>query len=385
MKILHTSDWHLGKMLYGRTMMQDQQHFIYHELLPLLDQIKPDILLIAGDIFDRQIAPPEAIRLFDAVTEEVCLKRKIPIAAITGNHDGADRVSVGLSMLRERGLSIANRLEHFLEPIKLEDEFGDIAIYSLPFFEPSEVRILLGDDTIRGYEEAYRAILQTIKQNMDAKARNLLMAHCFVAGAQISSSESPFAIGGSGEIPVTLFEGFDYVALGHLHGVQAPAENVWYSGTPLKFSFDEEKQKKGLLMIDVLQKGKINVQKIPIVPLRDMRKVTGTLDEIINHAKVDPHKEDYIYAEIQSDTPLFEPMQRLREVYPNTLGLRNGWIEGARMGDEGRDELRSLIRNKKDADTELFTAFIRLVSGRDTEPEELEIFLDAMKNSQNKT
>ena len=269
MKILHTSDWHLGRMIYGRSLLPDQEYFIEHVFYPILEEEKPDMVLLAGDVYDRQIAPVAAIRLFDRVLSELH-RRNIQVAVISGNHDGPDRMALGASMLRESGIYFATSLENAFHPIVFPSEDFPCHLYLLPYCEPAEVRDYFQDDSIRGFTESYQAVLDKLRAGLDPAACNILAAHCFVAGGTLSDSESPIYVGGLGEVNPAVFQGFDYVALGHLHAPQKAGSNGRYSGSPLKYSFDEENQQKSLTLVETAKHG-CHIRELPVRPLRDMR------------------------------------------------------------------------------------------------------------------
>lgn len=364
MKIIHTSDWHLGRILYGRSLLEDQTCFFEEFFYPLLESERPDAVILAGDIFDRQIAPVEAIRLFDSFVSRVCLTYRIPLVAISGNHDGADRLGLGASLLRSSGFYLTARLDAEAPPVVLQDGGRPVHIYSLPYFDPAMARDYLSDDSLRGYQEAYRAVLERLTDRLDPGAFNILVAHCFVAGSEVSESESPLFIGGSGEIDKALFSAFDYTALGHLHRPQSAEAGVRYSGSPLKYSFDEERHKKSVTVLEI--DGALSLREIPVRPLRELRTLTGTLEELREAAKADPNAGDYIFAALEGP-PVFEPMARLREFYPNTLGVVNGSLsEGAAGG--GRDALRNELHRGNQNAIMIFEEFLRQMC--DTEPTE---------------
>ena len=194
MKILHTSDWHLGKMIYGRSLLQDQAHFIKEIFLPTVQKEQPDCVILAGDIFDRQIAPVEAIRMFDEVLTEMS-RLQIPFAVISGNHDGADRIAVGSSMLRSSGIYIATKLEDVFSPVVFTKDNETLHLYLLPYIEPATVRQYFQDESIQGFPMAYQAVISAIQDNMDQTAINILVGHCFAAGSQTCDSESAIYVG----------------------------------------------------------------------------------------------------------------------------------------------------------------------------------------------
>jgi exonuclease SbcD len=377
LKILHTSDWHLGRVLYGRSLLEDQTYFIKNSLIPAVDAEKPDLVIIAGDIFDRQIAPVEAIRLFGYAAHEICTQRKIPMAVIAGNHDSADRLSVYADLLRNEGLYISAR-PFDMPPITLEHDGVRVKLHFLPHFDPMQARELLGQEDIRGYNEAYQAVLEKMAEDIDAKAKNVLISHCFVKGAATCESEAPITIGGSAEVDSALFSGYDYVALGHLHGAQNAGGNAFYCGTPFKYSFDEEKHKK-VLFITEITNDHINIRRLPCIPLRDMRTVSGTIDDLLKQSENDSNKQDYIFANLTDTKPVFEPMQRLREYYPNILGLNPGWLNLGGISGSARDELRQKLRTRSASEQLFFEEFLKQVCGVQPNEEDLAVFAEVMK------
>lgn len=363
MKILHTSDWHLGRIIYGRSLIEDQQHFVKHFLLNVLEDERPDAVIIAGDIFDRQIAPVEALRLFDAFVTEVCGNRHIPVVAVSGNHDGADRLGLGGALLGGAGLHIVSRLDPYAPPVILPGE-REVHIYALPYFDPAMARDCLREEELRGFPAAYEAVLDILRRRLDPAAFNILIAHCFVAGAETSESESPLFIGGSGEVPASLFAGFDYVALGHLHRAQTFGEKIRYSGSPLKYSFDEQHHKKSVTMLDVGEKPAIRA--LPVAALRDMRTLSGRVEELEAAASADPCTNDYISAEL-TGLPVYEPMHRMRKIYPNTLSVHNGGF-----ASDTAEQERAALRTSEPQT--VFAEFMRQMCGCEAEEADLAVF-----------
>ncbi len=372
MKILHTSDWHLGRMIYGRSLLPDQEYFIEHVFYPILEEEKPDLVLLAGDIYDRQIAPVAAIRLFDRVLSELH-RRNIPLAVISGNHDGPDRMALGSSMLRESGIYFATSLENVFQPIIFSAGESPCHLYLLPYCEPAEVRDYFQDDSIRGFTESYQAVLDKLRAGLDPAACNILAAHCFVAGGTLSDSESPIYVGGLGEVNPAVFQGFDYVALGHLHAPQKAGPNGRYSGSPLKYSFDEENQQKSLTLVETAKHG-CRIRELPVRPLRDMRTLAGTMEELLALGKQSPC-EDYLYLRIQEKSPVYMPSEQLRPYFPNLLGLRCDWLS-ASVPEKDRDLKDQLLRRKVDEEA-VFYQFMEQVCGEEP-TEDDKAFLEAL-------
>lgn len=370
MKILHTSDWHLGKMLYGRSLLEDQSYFINRVFLPLMEQEHPDLILLAGDVFDRQIAPVEAIRLFDHFVEETH-RLGIPLAAISGNHDGADRMALGTPLLRQSGVTIATKLEDVFQPLLLPE---NVHCYLLPYFEPQQVCQLLGRE-VRGFQEAYRAVLDRVREQLVPGAVNLLVAHCFVMGGETSASESPTFVGGSSEVHPACFDGFSYVALGHLHRPQKAGRNGRYAGSPLKYSFDESMHRKSVTLV-TLEDGQVQTECIPVQPMRDLRTISGTMEELLELGKHTP-SEDYLYVELLDESPVYMPMDRLRPYFPNLLGINSQWL--SRVGTGENAALREQLLHRKTDDTAIFEAFLQQICGAEVDAADRNLFLQAMR------
>lgn len=372
MRILHTSDWHLGKSIYGHSLLDDQRAFFHDCFFPAVQEEKPDVVLVAGDLFDRQIPPAAAVRLLDEVTGTLSCDLRVPAIFIAGNHDGPDRISIGLRLLREKGLYIVPRAELAPAPITLEDAFGPVHFYPLPYFDAAYIREICGEETIRTTQDAFRLLLDGIRARWNPQERNVLISHCFVSGAQPSDSESSYAVGGAADVAAEAFEGFDYVALGHLHRLQRTAENVYYSGSPLKFSFDEAEHRKGLLLVELGEKGRVEVRELPVRPPRDMRVLAGSMEALA--AQSEAYREDYIYALVEEEGPVFEPMSTLRQRYPYLLGLRQTWYDRQEL--EARERMAA-GEMRRSTDAQLFSAFVEYVTGGQPTPRDGEIF-DAM-------
>ncbi|HEX2938774.1 MAG TPA: exonuclease SbcCD subunit D [Ruminiclostridium sp.] len=375
MKILHTSDWHLGKTVMGCQMLPEQEHFIDNVFLPAVDAERPDAIIIAGDIFDRQVPPVEAVRLFSRAISEICAVRGIKTAVISGNHDGAERLAVYSDLLKSQGLFISAK-PFDTEPVLIKGGETNVYIHLLPYFDTAVARDILRRDDIRGQNAAFKAVLEKMKPIEGAM--NILVSHCFAAGGKTCESESPLSVGGSDEVDPSLFGGFDYVALGHLHGPQRTGANGAYSGSPLKYSFDEEKQKKSIAVLE-LGGDAVERRLIPIQPLHDMRTITGSIKELIDASENDSKSDDFIYANLTDTRPVFEPMALLREHYPNILGLHPGWLN--MTAAEGcRDNLKQGIRTGA-GDRLLFEEFLRQVCGAEPQEDELALFDELMEKA----
>jgi exonuclease SbcD len=376
MKVIHTSDWHLGKMIYGRSLLPDQEYFIFQTFLPAVRSEHPDLVLIAGDIFDRQIAPVEAIRLFDRFLSEMSALR-IPLAFISGNHDGAERIAIGTGLLRQSGIYIGNTIDDLFHPAIIPVGEETAHVYLLPYCEPAAVRQYLQDDGIKSFQDAYAALLARVNEMLAPGVINILIAHCFVMGGTLSSSESPTFVGGSSEVNPSVFEGFDYVALGHLHGPQKAGKTGRYCGSPLKYSFDEAGQRKSISILEI-HKGHAEISEYSRPPLHDMRVVSGLFSELLQQGRETP-SEDYLYANLKDSAPVYMPMDQLRPYYPNLLGLSSEWLSAG--GDGSRDGLRDQFMHRRTDDVYVFEQFLRQICGGEADDADRELFRQAMNMS----
>ena len=372
MRILHTADWHLGKLVYGVSMLEDQEAFLEETLYPVIEQERPDCLVLSGDIFDRSIAPPQAIRLFEACVLKLCKTYRLPLLAISGNHDGADRIAPAAQLLREQGVYIATKIEDAFSPIALEKDGTAYHFHLLPYFEPAELRTYYKNEEIRGFSEAYRAASGHIAQGFDKKAVHILCAHCFVTGCTVSDSESPIYVGGSGEVSASLFEPFDLTLRGHLHAPQKAGENVFYSGSPLKYSFDEEHQKKSLSIIDIEGKD-YEIRRIPVKAKHDMKTLTGSFDGLCEKG-CQKKDDDYIFVSLTDGRPVYMPVDRLREYYPNILGLKSEFLSRTQAKSEKKISRTS-------TDEEIFNLFLTQICSSEATAGDRALFLQAMNQA----
>ena len=318
MRFLHLSDLHLGKRVNEFSMLEDQA-YILKEILNIIDEQKVEAVLIAGDIYDKVIPSAEAVRLLDDFLTRIAA-RELPVFLISGNHDSAERIAFGSRLMSSRQIYLSPVFESDVEPITISDRYGEIHIYMLPFVKPTLVKRVYPEEEIITYQDAVNAAVQHMQ--IDTDKRNILLAHQFVTGAARCDSEE-LSVGGLDDVDASIFDGFDYVALGHLHGPQKIGkETVRYSGTPLKYSFSEANQKKAAVIVDVEEKGKINIQQIPLVPKHDMREIRGTYMEVtaLDFYK-DMKTDDYLYITLTDEEDIPDAIGKLRTIYPNIMKL----------------------------------------------------------------
>jgi len=359
MKFIHTSDWHIGRQFHNVSLLDDQLHAL-NQLVTFLKENEVDALIIAGDIYDRSVPPSNAVTLLDDILNQICTELAIPIVLIPGNHDSADRLCFGSRQLKEAGLHVLGNLENIEQSVTLTGKSGvRVNFYGMPFNQPENVNHQF-DVTVSTHDEAHTFLVNKIKETMNVKQNNVLISHCFVGGcdpAEESESERPLSIGGSGTVSYEALTDFTYVALGHLHGPQFRGEeHIQYAGSILKYSFSEQKQKKGVTLVEIDRAGKPTIKRLPLQPLRDMRLIEGTIKQIIKQGKTDPYADDYIMVRLTDKHAILDAMGKLRDVYPNILHLE-------KIGLKALGEKRTLNREHlKRNELEMFKDFYTQVS-----------------------
>lgn len=318
MKFFHLSDLHLGKRVNEFSMIDDQEH-ILKNIISLAKEHKPDAVLISGDIYDKSTPVVEAMQLFDQFL--VCLnKLNIAIFIIYGNHDSALRISFGAELFKKSNIHIAPSYDGVIKPITVTDDFGEVDIWLLPYLKPSIVRKYFPEKNILTYNDAIFETLNSFK--IDLNKRNVLLAHQFVTGATLSDSEE-ILIGGLENVDGKLFDNFDYVALGHLHKPQKVGrETMRYCGSPLKYSFSEANHKKSVTFVNMEHKGNINISKLPLIPIRDLRQIKGSYKDIMSYDNyANTNTNDYVKIILTDEQEEPDALSKVRTVYPNLMRL----------------------------------------------------------------
>lgn len=333
------------------------------QFVQLVRDTEVDAVIIAGDIYDRAVPPAAAVELLDNVLSRLVLELKVPTIVIAGNHDGAERLGFGARLLKDHGLHIAGTLKQGLEKITLLDAHGPVHVLPIPFAMPEVVREWAGGEDLRGHEAAMKALVAHVRRDFDPGDRHIAVAHAFVAGGEESDSERALSVGGSGQISSSLFEGFDYVALGHLHRPQNVSEAIRYSGSLLKYSFSEIEHQKTVTLVEMDAKGAVEISELALQPKRDVRSVVGSLEQVLAAAQSDTQKDDYILAILEDPEVLLNPMAKLRQVYPNVLHIQRPFFGSATMGSSPKGDHRAL------STLELFASFWK-EAGRDELGEE---------------
>lgn len=320
MKFIHTSDWHIGRQFQNMSLLDDQLYAL-KQLKSYAKEHQVDAILIAGDIFDRSAPPADAVAALNGFLNEMREELAIPVIMISGNHDSAERLGFGSMHMKESGLHILSDLADITTPVIIESKEGPVHVYGIPFNDPVEVRETFNCD-VKTYDEAHTYLAEKIKNVRVDGVPSILMSHCFIDGAQESDSEKHISIGGADRVSYQPLESFDYVALGHLHAPQSKGvDHIRYSGSLLKYSFSEYKQKKGMTLVEIDSNGVVSHTHQDLKPKHDMRVLEGTLADILEQGQTDKHKDDYIFARLTDKNDILDPMGQLRKIYPNTLQL----------------------------------------------------------------
>ena len=319
MRFIHLSDLHIGKRVNEFSMIEDQK-YILNQVLETIDEVKPDAVIIAGDVYDKSMPSEEAVRLLNEFICELA-KKDAKTFIISGNHDSAERLAFASDLISNSGIYISPVYNGEIAKYTLSDEYGEVDIYLLPFVKPGNVRRYYPDVEIESYTDAIACIIDHL--NLDKTKRNVIVAHQFVTGANRSESED-ISVGGTDNVDVRVFDDFDYVALGHIHGAQKMTrETVRYSGTPLKYSFSEANHHKSITIVDMYEKDNVEISTKDFVPLHDMRIIKGSYNEITHRANYEKtNTDDYIQVILTDEEDVADAISRLRTIYPNIMQLK---------------------------------------------------------------
>lgn len=385
MKFIHTADLHIGKRICEHSMLEDQK-YILGQILQIVESEKPDAILIAGDVYDKSVPSAEAVQVLDDFLVDLS-RRSVQIFVLSGNHDSAERIAFGGRLMQERGVYMSPVYDGNFAPVTLKDEFGEVDVWMLPFVRPATIRACLGTgeqaDAEREQVTDYTSAIQMAVSKMErtANRRNVLLAHQFVTGAQVDENGSEEFVGGLDNVESYAFDGFDYVALGHIHRPQNVAKNeagmgrIRYSGTPLKYSLSEANHVKSVTVVelgDVCANGvaDLNIREIPLKPMRDVRKIEGPFAEIVSaefragQVREGKSLDDYIYAVLTDENDVNDAAAKLRGYYPHlmTLSYNNSRTRSvANLDFENVDQK---------SPTEIFSDFFKEMNNRDMVAEE---------------
>ena len=369
MKLIHLSDLHIGKRVNEFSMAEDQK-YILNQILEIIDREQPDCVVIAGDVYDKSIPSAEAVQILDDFLTRLA-GRKIPAAMISGNHDSPERLSFGAQLMKESGIYVSPVYDGQVQSIGFADEYGEVRVYLLPFLKPATVRHVYEEETVESYQDAVETAISHLPFN--TSCRNVLVAHQFAAGASRCESEE-MSVGGIDQMDVSVFDDFDYVALGHIHSPQSAGRPaVRYCGTPLKYSFSEAGQQKSVSVVELFEKGRVEIREVPLTPLRDMRKIRGTYLELTARSFYQgTNTEDYIQAILTDEEDIPDGMQKLRIIYPNLMRLEYD----NRRTRENR-QIQQAADAEEKSETELFSQLYELQNNQPLDEEQKQ-FLEAV-------
>ena len=349
MILAHISDLHLGKSLHNFSMLDDQEYILNHIIEKLVEK-KVDVLLIAGDVYDKNVAPEGGIKVFRKFLNDL-VEEKIKVMIISGNHDSAERLTFGGEFMNEKGIYFSKVYDGNIEPVVLQDEYGSVCFYLLPFIKPSIVQHYFAEENIESYEDAVS--LAVTKMNVNPSERNVIVAHQNILSAERCESEENI-VGGLDAVSDKVFKDFDYTALGHIHRQQEIGKSkVMFSGSPLKYSLSELNHQKVMPVISLNEKGCKEIELVPLVPKRDLRQISGTFDEIMKKSKEDPYcKEDFIDIVLRDEDEVLDAISTLRTVYPNVLKI--SYDNKATKASENVEKIDGIDEKKP---FEIFEAF----------------------------
>jgi exonuclease SbcD len=386
-RFLHTSDWHLGRSFLGVSLLDDQAH-VLEQLVELVRGADLDAVLIAGDVYDRLSPPPDAVQLLDEVLTRLVVDCRVPVVLIAGNHDSAERLGFGSRLLDARGLHVAGPAPR---SVRFEDRHGVVEVVAVPYAEPGAVAARLVDPEVVEAEGAMRAELAAMtgpagtrsrsgtaaeadSATGHASGRRIVVAHAFVAGGSTSESERPLVLGNAALVSPSCFDAFGYAALGHLHRPQRVGRaEVRYSGSLLKYSFDEAAHRKSVSIVEMDADGSCRIEEVALRARRDVRVLEGTLEEIRRSAETDTSRDDYVLARLTDRGAILDAIGKVRDLYPNCLRVDREAFFSARSEDAGpRLDLR------QHGEAELFDAFFAEVTGAPPDEDEARAFADAL-------
>lgn len=389
MKLMHLSDLHLGKRIYEFSMLEDQK-YILQQILEKIEEEQPDGVILAGDLYDKTVPSAEAVQLFDWFLTELS-NRRVPVFAISGNHDSAERIAFGSGLMSEKKVFFSPVYDGQIRRVTLEDEFGLLHVWLMPFLKPTTVRQALKkeegreengesslengnemmvmdpkQEEIHGYQSALDAVIR--RMDVNREERNVLVAHQFVTGAARCESEE-LNVGGLDQISAETFDAFDYVALGHIHSPQKVGrETIRYCGTPLKYSFSEAGQTKSITVAELMEKGSVTIRTIPLIPLRDMRRLKGSYMELMDQKnQKNTNLEDYVEITLTDEEDIPDGMQKLRIVYPNLMKLHYD-----NLRTRTNQEITMTEEVEQKTEEELFEEFYQLQNNQEMSTEQKE-------------
>ncbi len=372
MKFIHLSDLHLGKRVNEFSMIEDQD-YILKKILEVIDEEKPDSVIIAGDVYDKSVPSAEAVALFDSFLVSLA-ERNIQVFVISGNHDSAERIAFGSRLMDASGIHLSPVYSGEVSPIEMSDDYGRVNVYMLPFVKPSNVRAFFPEKEISSYTDAVKTAID--RMSVDPSQRNILITHQFVTGAASAGSEE-LSVGGTDNVAAEVFDGFDYVALGHIHRSQKCGhEYVRYSGTPLKYSFSEAKDQKSVTVVEMKEKGNLEISSVPLKPKHDMAEIRGTYNELMLKSFYEntSYRSDYVHITLTDEDDVPDALAKLRVVYKNIMKLDY---------DNTRTRNNAVLKDIEDVKSkspfDLFSEFYRTQNGLEMSDEQAETVISLVE------
>ena len=380
MKFIHLSDLHIGKTILEQALIEDQAYML-NQIIEIIKEEKIDAVLIAGDIYDRSVPSSEAVNLLDEFLNNLIKKIKVKVFIISGNHDSKERLNFGSRIFENDGLYIQTSYDGFIRNVSLEDEYGKLNIYMMPFVKPADVKNYF-EEEINGYDDAFRKIMD--KEDVNQKERNIILTHQFITSGnnELEKCESEtLVLGGTENVDISNFDKFDYVAIGHIHGPQRIGrDTARYSGTMLKYSFSEVNHKKSVVIIDFKEKENLEYKLVPLKPLRDMRVIEGPIEELLKEENYKgTNLEDFIRAIITNEEPIYDAIGQIRKIYPNTLRLD---IKNSKSAQNLESDFTKIDNIKQKDELELFDEFFEFqnnVKLNDNQKEIMRKIIDEVK------
>jgi DNA repair protein SbcD/Mre11 len=374
MRFIHTGDWHLGRLFHNLHLTPDQR-FTLEGLLRLVEERQADALVIAGDVYDRAVPPPEAVSLLDDVLADCALRLNVPVVMIAGNHDSPVRLQYLGGLVGRVGVHVVGQVGAQPREVRITGRDGvTVAFWPLAYTDPETARCELSRDDIHTHAAALAAQIALVEAAMDSSLANVLVGHAWVTGATTSESERPLTVGGTGEVPASLFEPFAYTALGHLHRPQSVGAGVRYAGSLLKYSFDEADHRKSVSVVDVGADGAVTVEEVPLPVRHDLVRLRGSFDELMS-ARAGGNAEAYVEVVLVDSETVLDPMEKLRAVYPNILSL-------SRESTTAPEYVGQVARARSRSTAELFGEFFEDMTGApmdDAQSAELAAVLDGIE------
>ena len=375
MKILHLADLHLGKVIQEQSLLEDQKYML-NEIIKKLQEENVETILISGDVYDRSIPQTDAIDLLDYFLNILIKDLKKQVFIISGNHDSKERLGFGNKIFENDGLFISSKYEGKIKKVELQDEYGKLNIYMLPFIKPIEVKKYFNDESL-SYDETIKKIIE--KEDIDESQRNIILTHQFVTaiGEEVERTESEvLTLGGTDNVDISNYNKFDYVAIGHVHRPQRIGrDTARYAGTMLKYSFSEVNHKKTMPIIDFKEKGNIDIKLVELKPLRDMREIKGPIEKLIENYE-EENAKDYIRAIITNEEPVYDAIGQLRRIYPNVLKLE---VQNSKILSNIEFKTENLQKVKSKSEVELFNEFYKFQNNIELNEEQINLIQEIVK------